>query len=66
MTTRRRSCRICCAAAEIAPRGLVTDLERRTTTKVRIVTTRNQQVARIDYESDEEIGARDRGRAGRI
>jgi rfaE bifunctional protein kinase chain/domain len=41
---------------EVAPRGLVTDLERRTTTKVRIVTTRNQQVARIDYESDAEIG----------
>jgi D-beta-D-heptose 7-phosphate kinase/D-beta-D-heptose 1-phosphate adenosyltransferase len=38
--------------AEVAPRGLVTDLERRTTTKVRIVTTRNQQVARVDYESD--------------
>jgi D-beta-D-heptose 7-phosphate kinase/D-beta-D-heptose 1-phosphate adenosyltransferase len=42
--------------AELAPRGLITDLERRTTTKVRIVTTRNQQVARIDYESDAEIG----------
>jgi D-beta-D-heptose 7-phosphate kinase/D-beta-D-heptose 1-phosphate adenosyltransferase len=41
--------------AEVAPRGLVTDLERRTTTKVRIVTTRNQQVARVDYESDAEI-----------
>ena len=45
-------------AVEIPPRGLVTDLQRRTTTKVRIVTTRNQQVARIDYESDDEIGAR--------
>jgi D-beta-D-heptose 7-phosphate kinase/D-beta-D-heptose 1-phosphate adenosyltransferase len=42
--------------AEVAPRGLVTDLERRTTTKVRVVTTRNQQVARIDYESEAEIG----------
>jgi D-beta-D-heptose 7-phosphate kinase/D-beta-D-heptose 1-phosphate adenosyltransferase len=42
--------------AELGPRGLVTDLERRTTTKVRIVTTRNQQVARIDYESDAEVG----------
>lgn len=40
--------------ADVPPRGLVTDLERRTTTKVRIVTTRNQQVARIDYESDAE------------
>lgn len=42
-------------ASDIAPRGLITDLPRRTTTKMRIVTTRNQQVARIDYESDEEI-----------
>jgi rfaE bifunctional protein kinase chain/domain len=45
-------------ASEVAPRGLVTDLERRTTTKVRIVTTRNQQVARVDYENDDEVGAR--------
>jgi D-beta-D-heptose 7-phosphate kinase/D-beta-D-heptose 1-phosphate adenosyltransferase len=45
-------------AAEIAPRGLVTDGERRTTTKVRIVTTRNQQVARIDYETEDEIAER--------
>ncbi len=43
-------------AAEVAPRGLVTDLDRRTTTKVRIVTTRNQQVARVDYENDNEVG----------
>lgn len=35
--------------------GLVTDPERRTTTKLRVVTRRNQQVARIDYESDAEI-----------
>jgi D-glycero-beta-D-manno-heptose-7-phosphate kinase len=34
--------------------GLVVDPERRTTTKLRIVTTRNLQVARIDYESDHE------------
>ncbi|HEY3383416.1 MAG TPA: D-glycero-beta-D-manno-heptose-7-phosphate kinase [Vicinamibacterales bacterium] len=34
--------------------GLVTDSSRRTTTKLRIVTTRNLQVARIDYESDHE------------
>ena len=38
---------------------------RRTTTKVRIVTTRNQQVARVDYENDEEVSARRRGRADR-
>jgi D-beta-D-heptose 7-phosphate kinase/D-beta-D-heptose 1-phosphate adenosyltransferase len=34
--------------------GLVTDAGRPTTTKQRIVTTRNQQVARVDYESDAE------------
>ncbi len=34
--------------------GLVVDPTRRTTTKLRIVTTRNLQVARIDYESDHE------------
>ena len=34
--------------------GLVVDPARPTTTKQRIVTTRNQQVARVDYESDEE------------
>ena len=38
------------------PAGLVHDASRRTTTKVRVVTTRNQQVARIDYETDDEIG----------
>ncbi len=44
-------------AVGIAPRGLITEPQRRTTTKLRIVTTRNQQVARIDYESDDEIRA---------
>jgi D-beta-D-heptose 7-phosphate kinase/D-beta-D-heptose 1-phosphate adenosyltransferase len=34
--------------------GLVVDAARPTTTKQRIVTTRNQQVARVDYESDAE------------
>ena len=36
--------------------GIVTDPDRPTTRKLRIVTTRNQQVARIDYESDREVG----------
>ncbi len=36
--------------------GLLTDPARRTTTKVRIVTDRNQQVARVDYETDTEVG----------
>jgi D-beta-D-heptose 7-phosphate kinase/D-beta-D-heptose 1-phosphate adenosyltransferase len=34
--------------------GIVADRERRTTRKLRVVTTRNQQVARIDYEADHE------------
>jgi rfaE bifunctional protein kinase chain/domain len=41
------------AVAEVASNGLITDEKRRTTTKVRIVTTRNQQVARVDYETDD-------------
>ena len=35
--------------------GIVADPARCTTRKLRVVTTRNQQVARIDYESDAEI-----------
>ena len=35
--------------------GIVTDAGRRTTRKLRVVTTRNQQVARIDYEDDGEV-----------
>jgi D-beta-D-heptose 7-phosphate kinase/D-beta-D-heptose 1-phosphate adenosyltransferase len=44
------------AAAGIGGRGLIVDEARRTTTKARIVTTRNQQVARVDYESDLVLG----------
>jgi D-beta-D-heptose 7-phosphate kinase/D-beta-D-heptose 1-phosphate adenosyltransferase len=40
----------------IGTRGLVTDPERCTTRKLRVVTTRNQQVARVDYEEDREVG----------
>jgi D-beta-D-heptose 7-phosphate kinase/D-beta-D-heptose 1-phosphate adenosyltransferase len=47
------------AAAGIGDDGLVTDPGRPTTRKTRLVTTRNQQVARVDYESD-----RDASRAG--
>lgn len=43
-----------CREAGISP-SLVGDGSRRTTTKVRVVTDRNQQVARIDYETDHEI-----------
>ncbi len=44
-----------CREAGIAP-SFVGDGDRPTTTKTRVVTDRNQQVARIDYESDAEIG----------
>ena len=43
-----------CREAGIAP-ALIGDARRPTTTKVRIVTERNQQVARVDYESDADI-----------
>ncbi len=48
--------------AELAVRGihssgLITDPDRRTTMKTRVVTARNQQVARIDYESDHDVGS---------
>jgi D-beta-D-heptose 7-phosphate kinase/D-beta-D-heptose 1-phosphate adenosyltransferase len=42
-------------ARAIGAGGLVCDGDRRTTTKLRIVTDRNQQVARIDYETDDEV-----------
>ena len=38
------------------PTALIEDAARPTTRKVRIVTTRHQQVARVDYESDAEAG----------
>jgi D-glycero-beta-D-manno-heptose-7-phosphate kinase len=40
---------------EVDTSGIVADAGRCTTRKLRVVTTRNQQVARIDYESDREI-----------
>jgi D-beta-D-heptose 7-phosphate kinase/D-beta-D-heptose 1-phosphate adenosyltransferase len=43
-----------CRDANIAP-AFVGDSGRPTTTKVRIVTERHQQVARVDYEADAEI-----------
>jgi len=39
----------------LASSGVVDDASRRTTRKLRVVTTRNQQVARIDYEDDREV-----------
>ena len=44
-----------CRDAGITP-VMVRAEDRRTTTKMRIVTERNQQVARVDYEVDAEIG----------
>ena len=43
------------AAAGIGVDGLVVDRARPTTEKVRIVTERNQQVARVDYEQDSDV-----------
>jgi rfaE bifunctional protein kinase chain/domain len=40
---------------DLGANGVVTDTGRRTTRKLRVVTTRNQQVARVDYEDDCEI-----------
>ena len=42
-------------ALGIGAAGLITDPDRCTTRKLRVVTTRNQQVARIDYERDFEV-----------
>ena len=44
-------------AAGIGIGGLVADKSRCTTRKLRVVTTRNQQVARIDYECDSAVDA---------
>jgi D-beta-D-heptose 7-phosphate kinase/D-beta-D-heptose 1-phosphate adenosyltransferase len=44
-----------CREAGIEAGFFATDSDRLTTTKVRVVTERNQQVARIDYEVDAEI-----------
>ena len=44
-------------AAGIGIGGVVADKSRCTTRKLRVVTTRNQQVARIDYECDAAVNA---------
>lgn len=43
------------SAVGLSASALVTVPDRRTTAKVRIVTSRNQQVARIDYETDGDL-----------
>jgi D-beta-D-heptose 7-phosphate kinase/D-beta-D-heptose 1-phosphate adenosyltransferase len=45
------------AERSIGTSGIISDSARCTTRKLRVVTTRNQQVARIDYENDAEIAA---------
>jgi len=55
------------AAVGIDASHLVDDADRPTTEKVRVVTERNQQVARIDYERDADVrGAVERGIADRV
>jgi len=55
------------ASVRILADGLVEDPDRPTTEKVRIVTDRNQQVARIDYEHDDEVsGEIERALADRV
>ena len=56
-TTRKRNgCAPISRRLSIGTRGIVGDADRCTTRKLRVVTMRNQQVARIDYEDDREIG----------
>jgi D-beta-D-heptose 7-phosphate kinase/D-beta-D-heptose 1-phosphate adenosyltransferase len=55
------------AAAGVNGDGLVEDAARPTTEKVRIVTERNQQVARLDYEQDADAsGQIERGLVERV
>lgn len=44
-------------AAGLATSGLIEDASRPTVEKVRIIAGRNQQVARVDYESDSDLGS---------
>lgn len=45
-------------ASHVDASGVMVDPRRTTTEKVRVVTERNQQVARLDYESDEDLAGR--------
>ena len=60
-----RGCASSSPRAGIGADGLVEDPGRPTTEKVRVVTERNQQVARIDYERDARRGRRRRARRRR-
>ena len=55
------------SALSVGCSGLVGSADRCTTRKLRVVTMRNQQVARIDYENDEEVsGELEAALVGRI
>jgi D-glycero-beta-D-manno-heptose-7-phosphate kinase len=45
------------AGRSIGTAGIISDPSRCTTRKLRVVTTRNQQVARIDYERDSDLAS---------
>jgi rfaE bifunctional protein kinase chain/domain len=45
------------SAQRVSVDRLVEDASRPTTRKLRVVTTRNQQVARVDYEDEDDIGS---------
>jgi rfaE bifunctional protein kinase chain/domain len=45
------------AGRSIGTAGIISDPSRCTTRKLRVVTTRNQQVARIDYEGDSDLAS---------
>jgi len=45
------------ASRTIGTGGIISDASRCTTRKLRVVTTRNQQVARIDYEGDSDLAS---------
>ena len=55
MMLTERGCSKTSRGRSITTGGVVSDPSRCTTRKVRVVTTRNQQVARIDYEADAAI-----------
>jgi D-beta-D-heptose 7-phosphate kinase/D-beta-D-heptose 1-phosphate adenosyltransferase len=62
-----RTLREALASLHVRTDGLVEDPSRCTTRKLRVVTARNQQVARVDYESDAEVsGAIEQQMIGRI
>ena len=62
---RRAAASPSCGTSASAPAASSPTASRCTTRKLRVVTTRNQQVARIDYECDRDVDGDARGGAGR-